>query len=406
MMPRGSGRFFISRRFLLFFVSQSLVSCGAFIQVVAVGQRLVGITNSGLLTGLSMVCAPLPGVLLSLIAGGLGDRVKARNLLLLFDLLRGGLLLLYPFCSSASALLPAMMLSGVLDVLYSPSRNKTLTALVGREELLRGNSLMNGGYGIVSLVMPALTGAAIGLVGNKTIFFACGAFYFLSALTLSGLDVRGGPPARTDSRFGDIVRGIRYAFSSAPIRRSILTLAVYDFGTVSVNIAFYAFAFDALKVTSTYWGLLLSVLYGMNVVAMLFLMRYRTVLTRFPFAAAELSLMLSALAWIFYALTQNQRAILAGAGVEGFGGALASTLLVTKMLESARQDYAARVTGVRDLCSYAAKLLGIAMTYGLMRLFDARVVFITAAAILLAGVAVRTISGAFARPVPVPKNRL
>ena len=102
MMPRGTGRFFISRRFLLFFVSQSLVSCGAFIQVVAVGQRLVGITNSGLLTGLSMVCAPLPGVLLSLIAGGIGDRAKARNLLLLFDLLRGGLLLLYPFCSSAS----------------------------------------------------------------------------------------------------------------------------------------------------------------------------------------------------------------------------------------------------------------------------------------------------------------
>ena len=90
--------------------------------------------------------------------------------------------------------------------------------------------------------------------------------------------------------------------------------------------------------TSAYWGLLLSVLYGMNVVAMLFLMRCRTALTRFPFAAAELSLMLSALAWIFYALTQNQRAILAGAAVEGFGGALASTLLVTKMLESSRQD--------------------------------------------------------------------
>ena len=46
------------------------------------------------------------------------------------------------------------------------------------------------------------------------------------------------------------------------------------------------------------------------------------------------------------------------------------------------------------------------MTYGLMRLFDAKFIFFTAAAILLAGVAVRTISGAFAKPVPVPKNRL
>ena len=63
-----------------------------------------------------------------------------------------------------------MMLSGVLDVLYSPSRNKTLTAVLGREELLRGNSLLNGGYGAVSLVMPALTGVLLGAFGISFIF--------------------------------------------------------------------------------------------------------------------------------------------------------------------------------------------------------------------------------------------
>ena len=72
-------RLFISRRFLRFFVSQSFVSCGAFIQVVAAARQLVVLTDSGLLTGFSVVCAPLPGVLLSLAAGNLGDRLRGRE---------------------------------------------------------------------------------------------------------------------------------------------------------------------------------------------------------------------------------------------------------------------------------------------------------------------------------------
>ena len=170
MTPRRTDRLFINRRFLLFFISQNLVSCGVFIQVIAVAHRIVGITNSGLLAGFSIVCAPLPGVLLSLFAGNLGDRLRSKNLLMCFDLLRGGLVLLFAFCRSAPALFTVMMLSGVLDVLYSPSRNKTLTAVLGREDLLRGNSLLNGGYGAVSLVMPVLTGTIVGFCGTVPCF--------------------------------------------------------------------------------------------------------------------------------------------------------------------------------------------------------------------------------------------
>ena len=179
------------------------------------------------------------------------------------------------------------------------------------------------------------------------------------------------------------MKGLRYCFGNAPVRRAVLTLAVVDFGTVSVNIAFYSFAFDTLKVTSAYWGLLLSVLYGMNIFAMLFLMRRQKKLTARPFVTAGLSLVLVASAWAFYATTRSLPAILIGAAAEGFGSALVSTLLVTTMLKASRQDWAARVTGARDLCSYAAKLLGIGFTYGLMRLTGVRTVFLAGAGVLL-----------------------
>ena len=226
-------------------------------------------------------------------------------------------------------------------------------------------------------------------------FFACSACYLLSALTLKTLDVPERSPGAAGETFGAIVRGLRYCFSEKSIRRAVLTLSVVDCGTVSVNIAFYAYAFDTLKVTSAYWGLLLSVLYGMGIFAMLFLLRRQKALTRNAFATADLCIILMALAWSFYALTRNTQALLAGAAVEGFFTSLGTTLLVTTMLKSSRQDYTARVTGVRDMCSYASKLIGIGLTYGLMSLCGTESVFFTGAAVLLLSVAVRTI-----RPIP------
>jgi DHA3 family macrolide efflux protein-like MFS transporter len=395
-MRQGRGeRLFMSRRFLLFFISQNFVSCGAFIQVVALAQLIVGITNSGLLTGFSMICAPLPGVFLSLFAGSLGDRVRPWGLLVAFDILRGAVILLYIFCRTAPSLFFIMTLSGLLDVFYSPSRNKTLTTVLQKDQLLRGNSILNGGYGAVSLVLPALTGFLIGACGVHTAFMIGAACYFMSALALGSLKIEGQPARERRDNCGGIAGGLRYGFGNADIRRAVLTLAAFDFGGVSVNIAFYAFAFDTLKVSASYWGILLSVLYGMNVFAMLFLTRYRNALGRRPFAAANGFLVLTALVWCFYASTRSQNAILAGAAAEGFCTSLGSTLLVTAMLKASRPDYTARVSGVRDLCSCAAKLLGIGLTSVLMTLFSAPVVFAAGASAVLLSVLVQTARPAF-----------
>ncbi|SHH91339.1 Transmembrane secretion effector [Sporobacter termitidis DSM 10068] len=392
MRTARTERLFLNSRFLLFFMSQNFVSCGAFVQVVAVAKLIVSMTNSGLLAGFSIVCAPLPGVLLSLVAGGLGDRFKARNLLLLCDILRGGLVISFSFCRTVPSLFIVMMLSGLLDVLYSPARNKTLAALLTKDQLLRGNSLLSGGYGVVSLIMPALTGVVLGRSGAATVFFVGGAFYFLSALTLSYLHVGRQPVGPPRSAPGEVLRGLRYCFDSAPLRQTILTMAVVDFAAVSVNIAFYSYAFDTLRVTSAYWGLLLSVLYGMNVFAMLFLVRHQKTLGGNSFAFANLFLAVVALVWCFNSTTRSLPAILGTTAVEGFSTALSATLLVTTLLKTARADYTARVSGVRDLCSSAAKLLGIGVTYILMHFFDAQAVFIAGAGAILLSVIFRALS--------------
>lgn len=384
MPPDRSRSIFGKRRFLLFFMSQNLVSCSAFIQVVAVAQLIMKNTNSGFITGFSIVCAPLPGIIFSLFAGRLGDRLRTKSLLICFDVLRGLFILLFMFCTSAAAIFCLMMVINLLDVLYSPSRNKMLTSLIGKDDLIKGNSVINGGYGAVSLVVPMATGLLISNVNIHMPFILACSCYFISALLLSGLDSeRFKQRTETAGRQREIVEGLKYCFKSNSLKKTIFTLAALDFGTVAVNIAFYSLAFDKLHVTSGHWGLLLSVFYGMNVFSMAFLYRCKALARGDSTRKIQLLLLAVTFVWFFYSFANQFHYILVGAAIEGFCSSLVSTALVTRIQENARKDFMARVLSIRDLCSSVSKIAGIGLAYLLMASFGVRTIFAVSAVLVL-----------------------
>lgn len=389
-MLQKTKRLFISRRFLLFFISQNLINCGAIIQVVAVARLIVNMTSSGLLTGFSIVCAPLPGVLLSLFAGSMGDSFQARNLLICFDLLRGCLVLLFIFCKTASSVFSVMILISTFDVLYNPSRNKLLTSIMGRENLLDGNSLLSGGYGAVSMVTPLLIGLCIGSFGVKAAFIIGSVPYFLSAALLSGVIVQNRPVKSIDTnRLSFISDYIRYCLNKPPLRNAILTIAFIDFGTICVNIVFYSLAFDKLNVSSVYWGLLLSVLYGMNLFSMMILIRFRKLFEGKPLLISQVLLISVSFIWCFYSVVSNPLFLLIGVAIEGLCISICNTLLLTCVLKNAGKDYTARIVGVKDLTSNSAKLLGITFTYLFIRFLGVSGIFISCFAIVFTYAAIQ-----------------
>lgn len=373
------------RNFLLFFFSQIFLSCGAFAQLIAVARLLVMHTNSGLATGFGMVCAPLPGVVLSLLAGSLGDKLPVNKLLVFFDIIKGILALTFLFCNCALSVIILMLVSSLFDVLYNPSKNKLLTLILTKDDLLNGNSILTGGYGAVSMLTPVLIGLLIDRYDIRLAFLTDCVLCFLSALLLSGIKIKYNV-RQNDGKPGylsEIRRGFRYCLENDRLKYLILTLSVIDFGIISVNIAFYSLAFDSLKVTNSYWGMLLSLLYGMNLFAMLLLIRYKKGFKRHPFSAVQILLPAISLVWFFYSTTSNQAYLLAGVAAEGLCLSLCNTLLLTGILETAKTSYAARVMGIRDLTSNAAKLAGIGTTYLLMMRFNQNIVFISSAAVIL-----------------------
>lgn len=391
-MPQNIRRLFMNRRFLLFFISQNLINCGAIIQIVAIARLIVDMTSSGLLTGFSIICAPVPGVLLSLVAGSIGDRFQAKKLLIFFDIMRGCFTLLFIFCKTASSVFAVMILISTFDVLYCPSKNKVLTSIMGSENLLDGNSLLSGGYGAVSMVTPLLIGLFIGSFGVKSAFIVCSLMYFLSSALLSGVNIKSRQIENmgTDRR-SYIFDGIRYCFKTPPLRRAILTTAFMDFGTICVNIAFYSLAFDTMNVTSAYWGFLLSVLYGMNLFSMMILIRFRKYFSGNSLIIPQFLLIGVSFVWYFYSVARNSLYLLIGVASEGLCISICNTLLMTCILENARKYCTARVVGVKDLASNISKLLGIAYTYLFLKFLGVSGIFISCSLIIFTYAAVQLV---------------
>jgi hypothetical protein len=381
MTENKRGSLFLNHQFFLFFISQTFSSCGAFIQVIATAELLVKYTNSGLITGFSMVCAPLPGIILSLFSGSIGDRMQVKKLLTFFDVLRGLLVIQYIFCRSALSVFIIMLLVDMLDVLYSPSKNKLLTSILSKDDLLRGNSILNGGYGVISIITPVMAGVLINAFGVQSAFIVDSFLYIFSSILLSKISVTTKKGNDVYKRSKEIIHGIKYCLGLQTLRRVISTLAVIDFGMICVNIAFYSLAFDYLKVTSRCWGLFLSVLYGMNFFSMLLLIRYKKWFEKHPIIIANLLTVVS-LVWCLYSMTDNLIYILLGVAFEGLSLSICNTLLITKILETAKKEYIARVMGIRDLVSNFAKLMGIGLTYLSLKFFRPNFIFVISAFIL------------------------
>lgn len=405
MRPRELLKKENSRQFLLFFISQTFVAAGGFLQLIAVAALMVEVTNSGVITGFSIVCAPLPGVLLSLFAGGIGDRLPVKQVLILIDIVRGLMTGLFLLCHDAVSIFALTLLLNSFDVLYNPSRNKLLAVLLPKGQLLTGNSVLSGGYGAVSIAVPVLAGVLVGRFGVGVVFLLNALGYLLSALSLSGIRPPFGNLRFSDTAEGpyegsihQISQGLRYCFSVSKLKKAVFTSAFIDFCTISINIAFYAFAFDTLRVSSASWGVMLSVIYGMSLVSMLLILLFKKQFGKRQLTIVYLLLTVVSAVWFCYGLAGKLPTVLICEVFEGLSLSLCGTLLLTYLLQNAKNEYTARVMGIRDLFSNLSKLAGVVYTYLFMRFFKPKMVFsVTSALMMLFAVSRLLLRGEAAR---------
>ncbi|HCO80039.1 MULTISPECIES: MFS transporter [Bacillus] len=177
-------------------------------------------------------------LLLSPLAGAIADRFNRRNLMILFDVLTGIMILAFYFWlfsghDSLYMIGAVMILLGVMSTFYAPAVMSSIPQLVKEEKLEQANGIVNGVQALSGVVAPIIGGVLYGLIGSQVIIGVSSIVFFLSACMLLRLNISFSPSPlaepMTKVLLKDMKQGFSYIGSQSFLKRAMLLAALLNF---------------------------------------------------------------------------------------------------------------------------------------------------------------------------------
>lgn len=357
------------RPFSFFVAGQGLLSLGESVRFIAVTILICNLTGSGVSAAVGAALSSLPAILLSPFAGALGDRSNEGSLLVLTDLARFMVTLLFLVAATPGHIYILLILCSFLDIFYNPSKAKFILNLTGRDNAMKANSILTGAYGAAYLTGPLLSGFLSDSCGHEpVIIIAALCCLFSAAMTLICLlTVKGGVRATGNLKFmttedrkdriAEFVQVLKYCQANRKISELLCIEAIIGFCTLSVNLSFYPYVFDLLKVTAKGWSLIIMIFYGTNLVAMLLMRLYAKTSegTGIHFGC----LLLVSIIWLLYAFTENLAFVLLLQFIEGTVLSACGIIIAAGFQRIVEKRYMARVSALNALTCSIGKLAGM-----------------------------------------------
>ncbi|MBI2777490.1 MAG: MFS transporter [Chloroflexi bacterium] len=179
--------------FSALWTGQLISLIGDRIHQVALAFVVLNATGSPIAVGAVFLVATLPNLLFGPIAGTLVDRWDHREVMIVSDLLRAGLVLLIPIAvvTDLALVYPLVFLVTTVSIFFRPAKGAILPRLVAEDDLLAANSAMwiaetfadIGGYVIAGLFV-ALLGSQLPLA-----FWMDAVTYVASAILVASVSV-------------------------------------------------------------------------------------------------------------------------------------------------------------------------------------------------------------------------
>lgn len=209
----------------------------------------------------------LPFLLFALPAGVWVDRVLRRPILIAADLGRGAALLSVPVAHVLGALTIWQLyavgfVTGALTVFFDVAYQSYLPSLVGRAQLVEGNSKLEVSRSGAQIGGPGLAGLLIGAVTAPYAVLADALSFFGSALFVLGIRRREppSPPAEPGTAIrAELVEGLRYIFRDRRWRAIAYYVAASNFFYSVIFSIFLVYAVRRLGLSAETIGLVLAI---------------------------------------------------------------------------------------------------------------------------------------------------
>ena len=282
---RRFGGLLRQRRFRLLWIGETVSQLGNAMALVGVPLVAVVVLHaSTFVVGVLTASAWLPWLVIGLPAGAWVDRLPARQVMIGCDVISAVLYGSVPAAAwagvlSTGLLVAVQLLGGAASVLFMTAYQVYLPSLVRPEDLIEGNTKMQGSASAAAFAGPSLAGLVTQLVGSVTAVLCNALSFVVSAVCLLGARPPGsrgpataaaGPPGmgRAGSRgAGPRGAGLRRAGSrGAGLRRAGLRREIGDGLLLVLRDPF-------LRQLSVFWAVANLALTGYAALLVLFLVR-------------------------------------------------------------------------------------------------------------------------------------
>ncbi|WP_329157766.1 MFS transporter [Streptomyces sp. NBC_01717] len=207
-----------------------------------------------------------PILLLSLFVGAWVDRWRTRTVMVLADLGRALALGAAAVAGLLGGLgLPALFLAafavGALSVYFDVAYQASLVRLVKRDQLVQGNSALEGSRSAAQIGGPALGGALVSLLSAPIAAASSGLFFALSFLTIRRIRRRESTPERSERPprvWRRIHEGLRFVGGHNLLRTVGLASAAFQFSFAAMMTVYLLFLPRELHLSGTAVGLALA----------------------------------------------------------------------------------------------------------------------------------------------------
>jgi MFS family permease len=150
-------------------------------------------TGSPLAVGAVFLVATLPNLLFGPIAGTLVDRWDHREVMIVSDLLRAGIVLVIPLAVVTNVALayPLVFLVTTISIFFRPAKVAILPRLISSDDLVAGNSAMWVAETFADIGGYVLAGLFVALLGSQLplAFWADAVTYVASAILIATISV-------------------------------------------------------------------------------------------------------------------------------------------------------------------------------------------------------------------------
>jgi len=174
-----------NRNYILLFAAQIVSLLGSGVTTVGLAlfaYQLTGGASATAVIGNALFLRILAFLLFSQPAGVLADRFNRKYILIAADVVRFGLLALFPFITEIWQIYTLIFLINAVTAFFTPTFEASIPEIVGEEHYVKALSYSRVAVDIEAVAAPAVAGLLVVMLGVRWVFWFDAFTYLVSAL--------------------------------------------------------------------------------------------------------------------------------------------------------------------------------------------------------------------------------